>query len=66
MKRSLKFQIARNGNVKTDGSTGFAGGCAEATAEVEKLLGQVDESSRQLTQDYYVQNDPLTIAQSGN
>jgi hypothetical protein len=36
-------------------------GCQEATADIEKMLGQVDESSRKSTADAFVKADDLIL-----
>lgn len=35
--------------------------CREITAELESRLGIVDEASREITSNAYVQNDPLRL-----
>ena len=56
-----RFKIETNGNVKIIDVTGAGASCHEATQDIEKLLGTVDESSRQLTESYYQTVDPLVL-----
>jgi DNA integrity scanning protein DisA with diadenylate cyclase activity len=63
MSRKISFSIAKNGDVTLKDVCGLGTNCQEATQDIEKLLGNVDENSRSLTQNYFVENDPLKLTQ---
>jgi hypothetical protein len=58
MSKKIVFKINKNGDVAIDEMTGYASGCVDASAALEKRLGQADESSRRLTEEY---NEPLSL-----
>ena len=60
MKR-ITFNINKKGDVKVVDASGYGHGCQEATQEIEKLLGVVDEQSRGTTENYYQEVDPLVL-----
>ena len=64
MSRSAKFRIDTKGNVRVVDVCGAGTSCQEFSADIEKLLGVADESTRQNTDELYksVENK-LTIEQ---
>jgi len=62
MKRQT-FVIDTHGNVTVKDVCGMGMSCQQATADIEKLLGTVDENSRGLTENYYQEVDPLVLKQ---
>jgi hypothetical protein len=61
MTKKITFTIKKGGNVILNDAQGFGTGCQEATQDIEKLLGTVDAGSRQLTESYHQQVDPLEL-----
>jgi hypothetical protein len=59
--KRITFQIGTNGNITGTDTCGMGAGCQEATADIEKMLGQVDESSRKSTADAFVKADDLIL-----
>lgn len=51
--KQIQFEIDASGNVKTIGSTGYGEACLLSTRELEGKLGVANESSRELTEDFY-------------
>jgi hypothetical protein len=49
MSKLIEFSIDTEGNVKIDKLEGYGSGCLETTKFLENALGEVDESSRKLT-----------------
>jgi len=62
MKR-IELLIDSNGATKVVNATGFGKDCLNATANMERRLGAVDESSRELTDGYYADPEALTAEQ---
>ena len=58
MSKKIVFKIGKNGDVSIDEMTGYAAGCVDASSVLEKRLGEADESSRKLTEEY---NEPLSL-----
>ena len=58
MSKKITFTIEKGGNVVVKDAQGYGNGCQQATQDIEKLLGSVDESSRALTDNYYVEAEP--------
>jgi hypothetical protein len=56
MKPRVTIIIGKDGNVISTDVEGAGTSCGEVTASVEKALGLVDESSRELTANY---NKPI-------
>ena len=59
--KKITFTIAKNGDVQVKDVEGMGMGCQQATQDIEKLLGSVDENTRSHTQNYYVEVDPLVL-----
>jgi hypothetical protein len=49
----VRIQVDKNGNAKILDVTGAGTNCVEATKNFEKMLGQVKEDTRTLTESYY-------------
>ena len=64
MSRKYSFVIEKNGNVRVADVVGMGANCQQATEDTEKLLGKVDESSRSMTENYFVEVDPLVLKNS--
>lgn len=62
MKR-LKFQINRQGQATLVDAEGYGTTCRQATENVEKRLGVVDESSRQATGSLYAEPEQQVALQ---
>ncbi len=60
MKR-ISLTIGKTGDVKVNDVTGMGSGCLEATQDIEKLLGVVDENSRSQTSSMYEKVDDLKL-----
>ena len=56
--------IEKNGDVRFLNAIGLGMGCQQATADIEKALGIIDENSRALTDNYYQEVDPLILKQN--
>jgi hypothetical protein len=57
MSKNVTFIIDNNGNVKIDKVEGYGSSCLDATKFLEERLGGVEESTRELTEEY---NEPIT------
>lgn len=53
--REVIIIIDKYGNASIENLVGFGSSCIEATQDIEKLLGKVDEQSRKTTDSYYEQ-----------
>lgn len=62
--KKLEFVIDRKGNIKQVAATGFGSKCLEATSNLERRLGVVDESSRQMTEEFNEVSTENTTSQS--
>jgi hypothetical protein len=56
MSKQITFVIGKEGDVRIAGVEGYGSGCLDATRLIEERLGGVDNSSRELTEEY---NEPL-------
>lgn len=56
MSKKIVFKINKEGNAVIDQVEGFGSACVDATKFLERALGQADESSRLLTDEY---NEPV-------
>lgn len=56
MSKKIVFKINNEGNVAIAEVEGYGSSCLEATKQIEKGLGLVEEGSRKLTSEY---NDPV-------
>ena len=52
MSKKIIFKINREGEVLIDKLTGYGKGCKEITKILADALGEVDESTRKLTEEY--------------
>ena len=64
--RKITFTISAAGDVKLDDVQGMGTGCQQATQDIEKLLGKVDENSRATTDSSYQDVDPLILHQDAS
>ena len=62
----IRILVDKNGDAKILDVTGAGTSCMELTKNFEKMLGQVKEEQRQLTESYYEQLDPQTLEQEGS
>ncbi len=60
MKR-IKIKISRTGETTILDAEGFGTSCNAATAAMERRLGKIDESSRAMTENYYVAPDEQSL-----
>ena len=56
MSKKIVFKIDNEGSVAITEVEGYGSSCLEATKQIEKGLGLVDETSRKFTSEY---NDPV-------
>ena len=59
--KTISLTIDNNGNVKVNDVFGMGMSCQQATADIEKLLGSIDENSRSITASYFQEVDPLLL-----
>jgi hypothetical protein len=52
MSKKIVFKINQNGDILIDKVEGYGSSCLEATKDIEKALGKVNESSRKMTHEY--------------
>jgi len=61
VKQKIQLLVDKKGNSTIVDVTGAGGGCQELTSGLEKLLGIVDEQSREKTAAAFESVDPLTL-----
>jgi hypothetical protein len=52
MSKKIIFKINKEGNVSIDKVEGYGSSCLDTTRIIERALGQSDESSRRITDEY--------------
>jgi hypothetical protein len=57
----ITIKVANNGNVTIVDVVGAGSNCQNATADLEKALGIVDEKSRETTASAYQDVDPIKL-----
>lgn len=63
MKVKIKLQVNKDGSVKVKTIEGAGTSCRAVADQLAKVLGAADESSRDTTQDYYVDgNQDTTVS----
>lgn len=60
---SFKYLIQPDGNVVVQDICGFGKDCTSKMDHIEKILGKVNESTREYTDEYGEQVDDIDIAQ---
>jgi hypothetical protein len=57
MPKKIVFKIGKDGNVSIEQLEGYGSGCLDATKFLERALGQADEGTRKMTEEY---EDPVS------
>jgi hypothetical protein len=60
MSKKITFRIGKDGNASIENVEGFGTSCMDATRFLEHALGNVDESSRKMTDEY---NKPSEVSE---
>lgn len=53
MSKKIVFKISKDGDVRIDQLEGYGSDCMNATKMLERALGNADESSRNMTSEYF-------------
>lgn len=52
MSKKIVFQVSKDGNVSITKLEGYGDACLETTKMLERALGNADESTRKMTDEY--------------